>query len=553
MGYSKLTYEECITHPEVYGTDLPKCAQQIAAKGYQGVSAVDFYDDIFGEDLEEERMPEDYRTGEYAGIAIERIKKLDKEGNAVLNKQGKEIYIGRRITVTKGNQALYELIDRSENFCILAPISYAGRKRTNENARYMYAFCIEIDYIEPKSGLSELFYSWERDTMPLPKPTYIVCSGNGLHLYYVFEKPIPLWKNIFEQLKEAKSYFTPRFWTKYITTAYEKVEYESVNQPFRCVGSRTKGNGYVLAFEIGKKVTIEYLNRFLPEDKQMNCIYKSSCTLEQAKELYPKWYRRRIENGEKQGHWTRYEPIYYNWKEKILAGAVVGRRYNCLENLCSLAVQCNISPEQVEKDCREVAERFESLTVSDDNHFTEYDIICALKTYHSASKQAYRRKIEFISKKTGIELIANKRNFRKQELHLKLARANRDILCLERGKQDWREGNGRPKGSGTALEKVRKWRKQHPEGKKADCIRDTGLSKPTVLKWWEQAKIENLRLYTNKEEMVKLTVEQMKQKTKEIMEYVEKKAAEGGISEKEAYGAVSDREDKAGTAARTGR
>lgn len=67
------------------------------------------------------------------------------------------------------------------------------------------------------------------------------------------------------------------------------------------------------------------------------------------------------------------------------SGAVVGKRYHCLENLCSLAVQCNIDPEQVESDCRRVAERFEELTVKEDNHFTEYDILCALKTYHEGS------------------------------------------------------------------------------------------------------------------------------------------------------------------------
>lgn len=481
MGYSKLIYEDYVAHPEVYGIELPKCAQQIADKGYRGVSAVDFYDDIFGEDLEEERLPEDYRTGEYAGIAIERVKKLDKEGNVVLDKYGKEVYVGKRITVTRGNQALYDLIDRSENFCILAPISYAGRKRNNENARYMYAFCIEVDYIEPKNGLEELFYSWERKTLPLPKPTYIVCSGNGLHLYYVFERPIPLWKNIFEQLKEAKSYFTPRFWTKYITTAYEKIEYESINQPFRCVGSRTKGNSYALAFEIGDRITIEYLNKFLPEDKQINSIYKASCTLEQAKELYPEWYQRRIEKGEKRGHWTRYQPIYYNWKQKILTGAVVGHRYNCLENLCSLAVQCNISAEEVEKDCREVAECFEDLTNTEDNHFTEYDIICALKTYYTALEQAYSRKIEYISKKTGVELVPNKRNGRKQAEHLKLARGIRELKA-KMGESV--SGGGRPEKSKI----VEEWQRMHPNGRKVDCIRDTGLSKPTVLKWWESSE-----------------------------------------------------------------
>lgn len=486
MGYSKLTYEEYIEHPEQWGTELPLWAKELSEMGYPGVSAIDFYDDILGEDLEEERLPEEYVRGEYAGIAIERVKKLDKNGCVVLDKKGKEQYVGKRYTVTRGNMELYDLIDHSENFCMIAPISYAGRSRKNENARFMYALCIEVDYIQPNGGLEELIYSWQRRVSPMPCPTYMVCSGNGLHLYYVFERPIPLWRNVFESLTEAKKFFTPWFWNKYVTSASEAIEYESINQPFRCVGSRTKGNSYAMAFQTGKKVTIEYLNQFLPEELRLDSIYKSKYTLEQAKKLYPDWYKRRIERGEDRGHYNRYQPIYYNWIDKILdrnSGAVVGKRYHCLENLCSLAVQCNIDPEQVESDCRRVAERFEELTVKEDNHFTEYDILCALKTYHEGSEQAYRRRIEFISKKTGIKLEPNKRNGRKQNLHLRLARANRDILCEERGKSDWREGNGRPNAEQIVLE----WQEKHPEGKKADCIRDTGLSKPTVYRWWKVA------------------------------------------------------------------
>ena len=51
---------------------------------------------------------------------------------------------------------------------------------------------------------------------------------------------------------------------------------------------------------------------------------------------------------------------------------------------------------------------------------------------------------------------------------------------------NWREGNGRPKGSGTKENQVKEWRKNNPDGKKAQCIRDTGLSKMTVYKWWNQ-------------------------------------------------------------------
>lgn len=474
MGYPRLTYDDYIENIDYWlgdrGVELPLWANEISNKGYRSVCAIDFYDDIFGDDLEEHRLPEDYRSGEYGGIAVERIPTNDSKK-----------YRGKRVTVTEGNMELYDLIERSENFCMIAPVSYIGKHRTNKNARYLYALVIEIDDIEPKNGIDELFYSWRRKNLTMPQPTYVVCSGSGLHLYFVFERPIPLFQNMFEQLSDVKTYFTTLFWNKYVTNSHqkEKIQYESINQPFRCVGTVAKnGRAYTMAFQTGEKVTIEYFNKFLPTNKQMNSIYKSKLTLAQAKELYPKWYQNRIVEGKERGHWNRHEGIYYNWIEKMKEGAVVGHRYSCLENLCSLAVQCNIAPEQVEKDCRELAEVLEELTEKEDNHFTEYDILCALKTYHNADEGAYRRKIDFVSKKTGIELIPNKRNGRKQVDHLKRARA---VQMVDYPNHEWA---GRP----DKQKIVEEWQESHPEGRKADCIRDTGLSKPTVYRWWKEGE-----------------------------------------------------------------
>ena len=477
LGYSKLTYEEYIENPEFYlarGILAPKWANELYGKGYKGVCAIDFYDDIFGGDLEEHRMPEDYRTGEYAAIAIEQVKQV---------KDGKGTIKGRRITVTQDQEELYDLIEESENFCMIAPISYAGRSRKSENARYLYALVIEVDGIKPKSGLTELIYSWSRRVATMPQPTYIVCSGNGVHLYFVFERPVPLFKNIYEQLTQAKRAWTRVFWSSYVSELSKSVQYESLNQPFRCVGTITKNErSYAMAFRTGEKVTLEYLNsRMMADNLQLTVIYKSNLPRQKAKELYPEWYRRRIEEGQPRGHWTRYQPIYYNWIEKVLSGAKVGHRYNCLENLCSLAVQCNIEPEQVESDCRRVAAKLEELTVDEDNHFTEYDILCALRTYHTASEQAYRRRIDIISDKTGIPLTANKR--RKKPLKrddgtaLQVARM---IQNLQDPDGEWRNKDGRP----NKAEIVRQWRLEHPDGKKSECIKDTGLSKTTVYKWW---------------------------------------------------------------------
>ena len=66
MGYSKLSYDDMVEHPEIWRIEKelvsPAWAEEISELGYKGVWAVDFYNDVFGEHLEPSRMPEDYQT-----------------------------------------------------------------------------------------------------------------------------------------------------------------------------------------------------------------------------------------------------------------------------------------------------------------------------------------------------------------------------------------------------------------------------------------------------------------------------------------------------------
>lgn len=52
MGYSKLSYDDIIEHPEVWRDEKelvsPAWAEEISELGYKGVWAVDFYNDVFG-------------------------------------------------------------------------------------------------------------------------------------------------------------------------------------------------------------------------------------------------------------------------------------------------------------------------------------------------------------------------------------------------------------------------------------------------------------------------------------------------------------------------
>ena len=50
---------------------------------------------------------------------------------------------------------------------------------------------------------------------------------------------------------------------------------------------------------------------------------------------------------------------------------------------------------------------------------------------------------------------------------------------------DYPGGTWRRKGAEEKKAQVYAWRQEHPEGRKADCHRDTGLDPKTIRKWWD--------------------------------------------------------------------
>lgn len=54
---------------------------------------------------------------------------------------------------------------------------------------------------------------------------------------------------------------------------------------------------------------------------------------------------------------------------------------------------------------------------------------------------------------------------------------------------EWRNKDGAPTKQAT----VEEWQLHHPGGRKADCIRETGLSRPTVYKWWNEGLSESVK------------------------------------------------------------
>lgn len=438
---------------------------------YDEIEPVEFYRAIFPEgELQKKGV---YEKGKYNAIVVEVTKEKKKNGKDKI----------LRHTITDDLERVRDIISR-DNFCLVSPISYVGKERSSDNARGLYALAIDLDGVIIREdgdpfGLRTLFHQIE-DIYRIPMPTYIVSSGTGLHLYYVFEKHIMLFPNVVKQLQKYKKELTRIIWQGYITELEDSVQYESLFQGFRMVGTITKKGERARAFETGDRVTMEYMNKFVDEEFKANdFVYKSNLTLSQAKKKYPEWYDRRIVKKQPKGTWTVNRAVYDWWKRRILKEANTGHRYYCMMMLAVYARKAGIDKDELENDAFSIMEIFDRLPASEDNPFNEKDVIDALQAYED---RYITYPINSISYLTDISIEKNKRNYRNQIDHLKLARFVRDEI---NGNKNWQNKDGRPKGSGTKEEIVKEYRKNNPMARKIDCIRDTGLDKKTVYKWWD--------------------------------------------------------------------
>lgn len=438
---------------------------------YKEVAPKYFYRQIFQHHLDKKGA---FTKGKYVGIACE----ITKE------KKGKKTVV-KRHTITDDLDTIDDLL-KSENFIIISPISYIGKSRKTENATRMYAFAIEIDDLRVSDdgrpvGLNDLLHHFDIEL--LPTPNYIICSGNGVHLYYVFEQPLILFDNVKKSLDAFKKALTPYFWNQYVTKDYkiENIQFESPFQGFRMAGGVTKKGDRTRIFEISTHpIAIEELNRYAvkygKKECQIDIAYESELTLAEAKEAYPEWYERRIVNKQKKGTWECKRDLYDWWKRRITEGASVGHRYYCLLMLSIYAIKCgrNVSEEELIEDAYSFLDKFDEMSENEINRFTDEDVMDALQGYYDKYLVTYP--INSIVYRSGIPIEKNKRNFRKQAIHIKYMN-NQRAFKVEMGECT---NGGRP----DKRQIVQSWRLEHPGGRKIECERDTGLSRHTVLKWW---------------------------------------------------------------------
>lgn len=382
-----------------------------------------------------------------------------------------------------------QMLDKviGDEFGLVPPISFYGKTHKKQNAHELYAVAIDIDYVGVQQ-LKNLLKQFGNGVQL--RPTYLVSSGKGVHVYYFLKEPVQLYHNLESTLAALKESFIRRLWNDTSSLKPDDPDITGIYQGFRCVGSQSKlGEAYpVRAYKLSdNRYTLEDIKASIPDCKVDLSVLtvkprlkdNKRMPIEKAKQLYPEWYQARVIEGQpkKKGTWTCNEALYEWWKAKIITNVKVGGRYFSIMALCAYGLKCGIPEKQIKKDAYSFLDHLESLTDDETNHFTREDVKDALKALQADNKLlSTMASREWIEKQTKVPIPPNKRNGRKQAVHVQFMNLNRQFKVMN--------GECTNGGRPTAQARVQEWRLAHPEGRKADCVRDTGFDKKTVYKWW---------------------------------------------------------------------
>ena len=499
-------------------SDYIDCITPYLESHFEEVHPMDFYRAVFPEGVLQEKGYQNYHDGRYNGLLVELTNRyrpyIDPK-----TKAEKKRRVVKRYSITESLEELSEVMN-TNNFCLMSPLAYAGKTREAKNARIAFGIAIDLDRIRVRDGyavgLENFFHQTRNDPGAnigsQPLPTFVVSSGTGCHLYYLFEKPICLFEETVNQLQKLKRAMTTKTWHDSVVDIKDErdIQQEGIFQGFRVVGTITKVGTRTRAFAVGGRVSIDYLNQFVSKDNKVEFYrefdqryllskepYPKQLTLEEAMEIgsrlnywknvNPDWYERRVVNKEPRKTWAVNRALYDWWKEEIRTKARVNHRYWCISMLAIYAVKCShydseknpnpVTYDELERDAFDFVALFDKLTVEEDNHFTDADVLAALEFWND-SWAFYKR--DYMAYRAGFDIKATKRNGRSREDHLE--------LCRVRKEQKKRRGELIGEGRPTKRKLLTEWRLSNPQGTKTECKEETGMSYSTIAKWWDDAE-----------------------------------------------------------------
>ncbi len=281
--------------------------RNILSSRYQEVNGYDFYRYIF---------PDNQNLGELSGNY--------SKPNAIYlyrdeEEEDPDRTYRRRIMLNDTWEDDYMNYVECNHKTLCSGLAYRDKKNRLENAQQMNALVFDLDSVG-ENELENLLLRMSKKPglRTLPEPTFIVMSGTGLHIYYVFDRPVALYPNIKLQMKKLKYDLTFKMWEYKATSKEKQIQYQSINQGFRMVGSiNDKYDLQVRAFKTGKRVSLNYINSYVDVKENMVDVNRqfrpSQYSKEEAREKFPEWYERVIVKGDKRAKKWDIKRDLYDW------------------------------------------------------------------------------------------------------------------------------------------------------------------------------------------------------------------------------------------------
>ena len=416
-------------------------------------------------------------------------------------------------------------IEELMNYCdrkdvAVNPCGYYNNYPRKKLMRQVYAFVMDIDKVRPRT-LNFLLSMIDRGE--ILRPTAITNSGSGIHFFYILDQALEVGQRekYLKNLELAEQvYFMLHSKVK---SQYKGVQRHHLGQDYRVVGSLSKFGDPTTAWETGSFWTIgelaealdvdisEIYNRKKISSSKMRAYAKSiSQTLglelpdfdrpevvydfikEHKDEAYLERVRIREEREKTKGRVTGKKTVgWYNKTYfKVLNETEPGNRFNALRALAIIAYKCGVSEERFVEDLEKLSELWQEWHWKDNDRFHPENVEAIIRMFRNGEryKKTSRKRLEEL---LGWEWKGSnvRRNGLPQDEHLELARLRK---TQKKRTGSLKNPDHRPAGVETKEKTaIRSYLQENPDASKSEIKKATGISYPTIRKYYDELKNEN--------------------------------------------------------------
>lgn len=378
----------------------------------------------------------------------------------VIDEDGTE-NIDKHIVPMTLEEALEQCSDRSD--MLVGGCTYFNNWISKASARDVHTLIIDMDNVYSGTLQNALAANWATaNGEQLPMPTYIVNSGTGCHLYFVFDEKIPNYKITTPDLDRLYRALAVQQTTKRV---YLQRQVQWFGQDFRMAGGLNKYNWENTVFRVGEKWNPDELAKAVGLDVHFT-------RYGEKRKRKPTEEAKKKRRGRRKSGWHTSRAFYDSAVRGCREKTREGNRYTSMCALSVIAWKCGVLQEELEQDLLSLLPDFNK---GAKRTLKQKEIYSAMKMYNPKAMLTPRERLEHWQ---GWEYKPIPRNGQKRAEHLEEARAIRDIRMRRQGRK-WDSENGRkPK-----KEQVLQLRAEHPEASISELAKISGMSRTTLYKY----------------------------------------------------------------------